>query len=152
MVRYIKGPEIEASQRRVERNIMSKFARFHGLDYELMPVLSPFDGVFLDKVTGQVRFLAECKRRYHKFGRYETYLIDALKIATARELARVGQFAEVVLLVEWDDCTRYYVYRVSRGIRRFPLRIMERKDRNDPYDKDLVLEIPISLFIEIPRR
>jgi hypothetical protein len=72
---------------------------------------------------------------------FPTLIVDKAKLETLEGLAReVG--AVPIVFFYFDECGTVFSRRGPFG--HYPTKVIERKDRDDPLDRDLVAEIPIA--------
>ena len=90
---------------------------------------------------GNMRAWAECKRRYHQYGKYDTLMLSLGKYREGRQLC-LDTGMPFLLIVEWDDGIRWM--RASADMPAIGLG--GREDRNDPDDIEPCVFIPIESF------
>ena len=89
-------------------------------------------------VREEVVALAEIKRRYHRFGEYETYMISLGKVAKANSLT-----LPCFVVVGWNDCIKW-----ASLTNETPSKIEwgGRTDRKDWQDEEPCAHYPIEIF------
>lgn len=90
---------------------------------------------------GTMRAWAECKRRYHRFGQYDSLMVSLGKYREGRQLS-LDTGMPFLLIIEWDDGIRWM--RASSDMP--PIGIGGREDRSDPDDIEPCVFVPIESF------
>ena len=98
-----------------------------------------FDYVALSK--GHVRAFIELRCRNNNFDKYPTCFITVNKLALAYSLHHATGI-KILFLVGWQDKVG-----IANLVKKYPVKIGGRTDRNDKADIEAVAEIPTEEFI-----
>jgi len=128
-----------AEDRRRERGVFDAIASAYNCQYQLAEDLAPFDGALHDS-DGDVKALVEIKTRTNAHDKYPTYMLSATK---CRNLFGIAQSYGVpaLLLVCFTDGV--YATKLKA---EYSTGVGGRYDRNDAYDVEQCVYIPIEQF------
>lgn len=127
-----------------EAATMSAVCESWGATAKKLPSRYQIDWAVMDS-TGAMKAWAECKRRHHKFGQYDTLMLSLGKYREGRQLS-LDTGMPFLLIVEWDDGIRW-----MRGSSDMPaIGVGGRDDRGDPDDIEPCVFIPIESFKPLP--
>lgn len=132
------------SDREREEIIAQRFCRWWQFPPGLRPVKRKVDGYSIDfdalRPDDSVRLRFEAKYRHHNLGRYPTLFISENKHQAGLKTWLVDEIP-VFFVVGFRDCFAY-ADLCSAAIRE--VIVGGRYDRNDPYDEELMLHIPLD--------
>lgn len=132
------------SDREREQIIANRFCSWWQFPPGLRPVKRKVDGFTIDfdalLPDDTVRLRFEAKYRHHNFGHYPTLFISEHKLKCALATWLVDEIP-VFFAVAFRDCFAYadLCYPAIREVI-----VGGRYDRNDPYDTEPMLHIPID--------
>ncbi len=131
------------ADRDTQRRILDEYiATRPGFTYLMMPSLDNYDAMLFSR--GRCVALVEVKNRTV---RYPTYKIDVKKVYALMKDA-IWQGVQAVLVVRFPDKLERAVITSDWIKQHAKFSRLERKDRNDPNDSDIVLEWDHSAWLE----
>lgn len=124
----------------VEANTMRQVCEVWGAKEKKLASRYQIDWAVMDH-SGAMKAWAECKRRYHAFGHYDTLMLSLGKFREGRQLS-LDTNMPFLLIVEWDDGIRW-----ARASADMPaIGLGGREDRSDPDDIEPCVFIPVEMF------
>ena len=125
-----------------EKKLAERVSELWGLNTKPNPKQYPIDYTFLNKGDGSIEGFAEIKVRTHKCGTFPTYIISAMKVASAKMLSEATGL-DVILIVQWSCGSIGFMDMATPSD---SIGWGGRNDRNDSQDQEPVVHWKLDHF------